>query len=191
MIDRAEQLRRGQSSAKGVKHPYAATEHRVIDSEAYADLTYSARSLLTMLTRQLTKDNNGYLNATYSLLKRYGFDSDRTITRAINELISHGFVWRTRQGGYQQGPSLYAVTWLPIKNKEGLFLAGFLPCAWRYWKSDENKEPPSKMRSDSRKNGGLIGFPTAKKAGEGTVKNADYELMPCSESKASFYEEAA
>ena len=39
------------------KHPYAAIEHRVIDSPAYADLAFSARSLLVIFTRQLTKDN--------------------------------------------------------------------------------------------------------------------------------------
>jgi hypothetical protein len=36
------------------KHPYAAIEHRVIDSPAYADLSYAARSLLVSITRQLS-----------------------------------------------------------------------------------------------------------------------------------------
>jgi hypothetical protein len=34
------------------KHPYAAIEWRVIDSPAYASLTFSARSLLVLLARQ-------------------------------------------------------------------------------------------------------------------------------------------
>jgi hypothetical protein len=82
-----------------LKHPYAAIEHRVIDSDAYADLTFSARALLMQLARQLTKDNNGHLQATHSYMKRYGF-SENTLTRAIAELIAHGFIYRTRSGGY-------------------------------------------------------------------------------------------
>ena len=84
------------------KHPYAAIEHRVIDSDAYADLTFSARSLLVLITRQLSKDNNGRLQATYSYMRKYGF-SENTLGRAIKELISHGMIYRTRSGGYQQG----------------------------------------------------------------------------------------
>ena len=82
--DRTEQFRRGQSPAKTTtKHPYAAIEHRVIDSEAYADLSFSARSLLIQLTRQLTKpNNNGRLQAAHSYLTRYGFSDNTEIGRA-------------------------------------------------------------------------------------------------------------
>ena len=180
MIDRTEQVKRGSQPRPGAKHPYAAIEHRVIDSGAYADLTFSARALLMLMSRQLTKDNNGQLQATFSYLQRFGFDSDRTVTRAIAELISHGFLHRTRKGGYQQGPSLYAVTWLPIKQRGGLFLDGFLSCAWRFWQACEKKTPPSKMRTCNRKNVGLTAPATDKNAVRGTVKIADYELMPCS-----------
>lgn len=68
------------------RHPYAAIDHRVIDSPAYADLTFSARSLLTLLTRQLTKDNNGHLQATYKYMKAFGFDSEHTLSRSIKQL---------------------------------------------------------------------------------------------------------
>ena len=154
MIDRAEQQRRGSQTPRktSTKHPYAAIEHRVIDSPAYADLTFSARSMLQLFARQLSKDNNGRLQATHSYLERFGF-SDRTLTRAVKELIAHGFIYRTRCGGYQQGASQYAVTWLKITQREGLFLDGFLPCAWRYWQPSENKTPPANLRYSNRKNG--------------------------------------
>lgn len=125
------------------KHPYAAIEHRVIDSPAYANLTFSARALLTMLTRQLTKDNNGHLQATHSYLARFGF-SDRTITRDIKELIAHGMVYRSKSGGFHQGAAQYALTWLPITRKEGIFLKGFKPFAWRDWVPLE-KNPHSQI----------------------------------------------
>ena len=180
MIDRVEATRRGQSSQRkpSTKHPYAALEHRVIDSPAYRALTYSARSLLTMLTRQLTKDNNGHLQATFKYLKEYGFDSERTIGRGIKELIAHGFVCRTRLGGYQQGPSLYAVTWLSITRKENVFLNGFVSCAWRDWNPADKKTPPAKIPSITGKNVVLSLSPQDKNAADRQDKNADYELIP-------------
>lgn len=130
------------------KHPYAAIEHRVLDSPAYAALTFSARSLLTMLARQLTKSNNGRLQATYKYLQPYGFDSDNTISRGIKDLIAAGLIYRTRCGGFHQGPSLYAVTWLSIgSQREGLFLHGCKVCAWRDWQPPEKKNTPPKLRT--------------------------------------------
>ncbi|MEF8729157.1 MAG: hypothetical protein V5B34_13230 [Accumulibacter sp.] len=161
------------------KHPYAAIEHRVIDSPAYASLTFSARALLTMLTRQLTKTNNGHLQATLSYLSPYGFDSDKTITRGIRDLIAVGLVYRTRAGGFHQGPSRYAVTWLPIAQRDGLYLHGFKSCAWRDWQPPENKNTPPKIRTDSRKNVPLTIVTTDKSTAEPGDKSTDNELMPC------------
>ena len=77
---------RGDKTATkaSTKHPYAAIEHRVIDSSAYADLTFSARSLLLLIARQLTKtNNNGHLQATFSYMERFGF-SVNTLSRATH-----------------------------------------------------------------------------------------------------------
>ena len=154
MIDRAEQHRRGQTPRQtSTKHPYAAIEHRVIDSPAFADLTPSAVKLLLLLARQLTKDNNGHLQATFSYMRRFEF-SENTLSRAIQELIAHGIIYRTRSGGYQQGAAQYAVTWLPIRNRQGLFLDGFKPCAWRDWQPEEaakKKTPHPKLMDTHRK----------------------------------------
>lgn len=183
-IDRVEASRRGQSTQRktSTKHPYAAIEHRVIDSPAYADLSFSARALLVQIVRQLTKDNNGHLQATYSYLRRFGFDSEHTIIRAVKELIAHGLICRTRSGGYQQGAAQYAVTWLPIKDREGLFLDGFKSCAWRDWVPDRKKTPLQKMQDHHCKNGIRTPSTTAKNAVRSPAKSADNELMPCSSS---------
>ena len=181
MIDRVEANRRGHSAQRksSTLHPYAATEHRVIDSPAYASLTFSARSLLVLITRQLSKDNNGHLQATFKYLSPYGF-SENTISRGIAELISTGIIYRTRSGGYQQGPAKYAVTWLPIsKTTDGLFLAGFKSCAWRDWTADRKKTPPSKVRTANRKNGERTSLTTAKYEVSPPPKSEDIELMPC------------
>jgi hypothetical protein len=74
------------------KHPYAAIEHRVLDSAAYAALPFSAQSLLLMLARQLNGKNNGRLQATITYLQPRGF-SDNTITRGIADLIAAGLIY--------------------------------------------------------------------------------------------------
>jgi len=144
-----------------IKHPYAATEHRVIDSPAYADLSYAARSLLVLITRQLTKDNNGHLQATLTYMERYGL-SKNTLTRSIRELISHGFIYRSKSGGYNQGAAQYAVTWLSVTNKAGIFMQGFQPCAWRDWLPVEKKCCTPKLGTCKPKNGERT-LPTAPK----------------------------
>lgn len=191
MADRHEQIRRGQQPRKGsTKHPYAAIEHRVIDSPAFADLTPSAVKLLVILVRQLTADNNGRLQATYSYVSKLGMGSQHTISRAIQELIAHGLIYRARSGGYQQGAAQYAVTWLPIKQREGLFLDGFKSCAWRDWEPDK-KIPPSKLQEGQCKNGMRTPSPTALYASSPPPKSADNELIPCRGSEAAMLSTAA
>lgn len=185
--DRVEASRRGQSATKTTtKHPYAAIEHRVIDSPAYADLTFSARSLLQLFARQLSKDNNGHLQATHSYLERFGF-SDRTLTRGVKELIAHGFIYRTRCGGYQQGASQYAVTWLKVTRRDGLFLDGFILCGWRHWEPAENKSPPANLRYSNRKNGDRQLLAQAKFTVSHPRKFTDIELMPVGVAKKPLF----
>jgi hypothetical protein len=189
-VDRIEQSRRGPSANKTTTtHRYAAVEHRVIDSPAFADLTFSAQSLLLLLARQLSKDNNGHLQATHKYMQQFGF-SDRTLTRATKELISHGFLYRTRTGGYQQGASQYAVTWLPIKRREGLLLEWFISCAWRKWEPDEKKSPPANLRACNRKYGGLPTLAAAKFTAEVGVKFTDIETVPVVDVKTPLYRAA-
>lgn len=178
MADRTEAIRRGQTGLrKGDKHPFVALEHRVIDSEAFADLKHSSVRILLAIARQLTKDNNGHLQATFSWCNRFGVGSDNTLTDAVADLIAHGFIYRTKSHGANGVWATYAVTWLPIKKSEGLFLAGFKMFAWRDWLPSEKKTSPQKLRADYRKNCGLKGKTTAETAGSLTSETADYE--PC------------
>jgi hypothetical protein len=150
MIDKVEARRRGQSkSKKTAQHPYAALEHRIIDSPAYQTLSFSAQALIILLARQITKDgNNGHLQATFAWCKPYGFGSGHTLQRAIAELIAHGLVYRTRSHGANKAWARYALTWLPIKDREGLFLGGFVANAWRDW-----VPPPGKRQVEKNANG--------------------------------------
>lgn len=179
-IDRTEAARRGQPQRKPPsKHPYAAIEHRIIDSAAHADLSFSARALLVQLVRQLTMpNNNGRLQAAHSYLIHYGF-SENTVTRGIAELINHGFVFRTRSGGFHRGPAQFAVTWIGLTdNRDGLSCNGFKPFAWRDWTPDQKKTRPPNLRTYNRKFGELT-KPTASNLGAvSPPKSEDIVLMP-------------
>lgn len=149
--DNTEAVNRGATRKKAATaHPYAAIEHRVIDSPAVADLTGNAFKVLVILTRQVTigKDrrlNNGHLHATFSYIKKFGIGSEHTLQSAVEQLISHGLIYRTKSHGANKVCARYALTWLPIQKREGLFLDGFKSCAWQDWKP-EKKAPGKNCR---------------------------------------------
>lgn len=183
MTDRTRAAPRGAKPAKpSTKHPYAAIEHRVIDSSAYADLSFSAQALLMLMARQLTKDNNGHLQATFAFCKHYGFGSEHTLRAAIAELVGHGFIYKTRSHGANGAWARYAVTWKPIKKPEGLFLSGFVPCAWREWVPDVKKTTRQKLLDQSGRKCSFTPEHPAETAGKPTAETADYEL--CTSSSA-------
>ena len=177
-VDKTEALRRGQpTSRKSAGHPFVALEHRIIDSPAFADLKHSSVRVLLAICRQLIKDNNGHLQATFTWCKRFGVGSENTLTDAVADLIAHGFIYRTKSHGANGVWARYAVTWLPIKKSEGLFISGFKMFAWRDWTMTDDKTLPQKLRDGRRRNCGLRGELPSETAGSHTAKTADYE--PC------------
>jgi hypothetical protein len=166
------------AAKSSLKHPYAAIEHRVIDSPAYADLSHSACRLLTLIARQLSKDNNGQLQATYSWCKARGIRSEHTLRDAIADLIAHGLIYRTRSHGANKAWARYAVTWLPIRNRDGLFLDGFKPYAWRDWESSNKKSSPQKVPEQSGRKCSFTPENPAESAGTRPAESAEYEFMP-------------
>lgn len=164
-------------STKATKsHPFAAIEHRVIDSSAYAALGHSACRLLTILARQLTKDNNGNLQATFTYCQPRGIGSEHTLSAAIADLIAHGFIYRSKAAGANKQWARYAVTWLPVKKPDGLFMAGFVSCAWRKWEHEKKISTALSTEISSRKCSLPRDFP-AGSAGNRLAESADYELV--------------
>lgn len=163
------------AAKKPREHPYAAIEHRVIDCPAYADLTHSACRLLVILTRQLTKDNNGHLQATFSYCKARGIGSEHTLRAAIADLIAHGFIYRTRSHGANKAWARYAVTWLSIKKRDKLFLDGFVSCAWRNWQPDQKKSTGQKIQEQSGRKCILTNENPTESASNSPAESADYE----------------
>ena len=109
----------------GNRRPFGAIDHVVIDSHAYACLKNSSVRLLNIIVRQLTINNNGHLQATYTFCGKRGIRSENTLRLAIIDLIKKGFICRTRSRGANGLPALYAVTWLSVSKKKGLYLHGF------------------------------------------------------------------
>jgi hypothetical protein len=180
MIDRVEATRRGQMPPKTTtRHPFAAIDHRVIDSPAFADMRPTAQVLLLLMARQLNRDNNGHLQASFKYMQRFGIGSEHTLRDAISELIAHGFVHRTRSHGANKAWAKYAVTWLPIKQREGLFLDAFKPCAWHGWQPSEKKSSRQKVLEQSGRKCSFTPKHPAESAGSRGAETADYELMPC------------
>ena len=163
------------------KHPYAAIEHRLIDSPAYADLKHSSVRVLLSVVRQLTKDNNGHLQCSFAWCKRHGIGSSNTLADSIADLIAHGVIYRTKSHGANGVWATYAVTWLPIKKPDGLFLAGFKMFAWRDWQQPNKKTLPQKLRHNYLKNCELSDKGISETATSLISETATYEsMLPCS-----------
>lgn len=184
--DRTEAAKRGQQRKPTTKHPFIAIEHRIFDSPAFVALKPNAKVALFALARQLRKDNNGHLQATASWLKRYGIGSEHTVKDAIAQLIAHGLIYRARSHGANGQWATYALTWLPITQRDGLFLSGFVSNQWRDWQPPEKKSSPQEVQDASRN---LCSFNTespALSAGRPPAKTAEYEsVLPCSDTKSA------
>lgn len=184
--DRHEAANRGQQRKATTKHPFIAIEHRIFDSPAFVALKPNAKVALFALARQLRKDNNGYLQATASWLKRYGIGSEHTVKDAVAQLIAHGLIYRTRSHGANGQWATYALTWLPIPKKDGLFLVGFVPNAWRDWQVSEKKSTPQKVQENTGRKCSFTPGSPAETAGTHPAETADYEsVLPCSDEDAA------
>ncbi len=168
-------LRKNKLRKPKTKHPFGMLEHRIIDSEAFADLSGSAVRLMVLLVRQIgPTENNGHLQATWSYCRKHGFNSQNTLASAIKELIAHGFLYRSRSRGPNKQWARYALTWLVLsKDTEKLFLHGFVRDAWRDWKKhpskiDENLPQKVKLRVKC----------SMKTEGKPPSKTEDYEYLP-------------
>lgn len=118
--------------AEAVRSRYTALPHALLDSVAFMGASHLARSLLCDLMRQHNGGNNGFIHAAVGWLRKRGWASTGQIQKAKAELIERGLIVRTKAGGLNAGPDLYALTWLPVSNFVGLDLkpAQYHPGAW-------------------------------------------------------------
>ncbi len=122
--------------------PFIKIGAGILDSDAYKDLGFSARSMLNELLFYYNGNNNGHIYMSKKVLQERGF-SKNTATAALKELLSHGFIYMTKKGGNVSGScSWYALTWLPIKTRlDGQNLNNFVRNAYEKWqKTPKNKK---------------------------------------------------
>jgi len=93
--------------------PLAALRH-----DNLKRLSPYACKLLLDLGRQYSGFNNGYLCASWSLMRHQGWRSPTTLHRAMLELEHYRVIARTQQGGLNK-PNLHGFTWRKINEKPG------------------------------------------------------------------------
>jgi len=113
--------------------PFVMIGSVLLNSDAYLDLNFSARSMLIEILNYYNGRNNGSIFLPKKILHNRGF-SKNTATKALKELTSHGFIYMTKKGGNLNGGcSWYAITWLPIDRANGQYLDNFVPNAFDKW----------------------------------------------------------
>lgn len=124
-----------KQQAEQVAGRFAALPHSVMDSAAWAGASYAARALAMELMRQHTGRNNGHFQLATGWLRRRGWNSGDMVQRAKVELVTRQLAIKTRLGGLNAGPDLWAVTWLPITDYAGLTEVSaqtYHPGAWHF-----------------------------------------------------------
>ena len=102
------------NKSRRIKGRFIALPHFVINDPKFLELSPGAVKLLIDIAEQFNLKNNGDLCAAFSIMRRRGWKSKDTLNRKLRELIDAGFIQQTRQGGLNNGPNLYAITWKPI-----------------------------------------------------------------------------
>ena len=131
------------------KDRFAGIPHAVMDHACYTTLSHKAARLLLDLAKQYNSVNNGDLSAAWSQLHERGWNSRDTLGRAIQELVDHSLILKTRQGGRNKC-NLYALTWRAIdecKGKLDIASTRTPPGDWQRWepKSIQHDRESSKV----------------------------------------------
>jgi hypothetical protein len=137
--------------AEQIAGRFAGIPHAVMDSTAFMGASHHARSLLFELIRQHTGRNNGHFQLARLWLARRGWNSSDMIQHAKAELIDRNLAIKTRLGGLNAGPDLWAVTWLPISDYSGLSEVSpnsYHPGAWHFL--DKTIPIPEKPQPEKR-----------------------------------------
>lgn len=91
---------------------FLAIPQSVFDAACFVALSPHAKALLLDLGAQYKGDNNGDLSLAWKLMKPRGWNSQTTLHKAKDELLSAELLFETRKGQRPNKCSLYALTWL-------------------------------------------------------------------------------
>jgi len=127
---------RAKYKGRKTSYSFVMLRHDVMRHENFKTLSGNATKLLIDLLSQFNGKNNGDFCATWSLMKKRGWRSKGTLSRALKELLQRGWIIKTRQG-WQNHSGLYAVTWLPIDECDGKLDIAHTVTAFNTWKEIE------------------------------------------------------
>lgn len=109
----------------------------VLESAACATLPLAAFKVLTVLASSYSGANNGTLACTESWARRYGINGTDTVRRSLKELERRGLIEVTRRGmRMRRVPTLYAITWASVDNRDGTPIGAPAPASHRYAQYD-------------------------------------------------------
>jgi hypothetical protein len=118
--------------------PFHQIPTALVRSRCWWSLTPKAVKLFWDLYVQYSGRNNGDLSMTWSQMVARGWRSRDTLNRARHELLDHGLIIQSRQGG-KHFPSLYAVSIREIDEcggKHDLQPTKVPPHDWKEWRPD-------------------------------------------------------
>lgn len=121
--------------AKGRREcgPYVIVPKDILLSDEYALLPAPAVKLMFDVYARYNGSNNGDFAASWTFMKSRGWRSKGTLQRALQALLTAGWLILTRQGGRHKA-SLYAVSFRPIdecKGKLDVLPTVVAPDSWR------------------------------------------------------------
>jgi hypothetical protein len=135
--------------------------HDVINNENFRTLTARATKLLIDMASQYRGNNNGDLAATWSLLRKRGWNSKDQIAKGLAELLRRGWIVQCKQGMRTPPvPTLYALTWLAIDECGGKLDRSSTKAPLNYWRAGSNPEYQPSPTKD-----GHVPFPDPRHAG--------------------------
>jgi len=120
---------------------FVALDYHLLASPAWNDLSLRARDTFVRLHTKYNGHNNGDLSITISELRSLGeLKSPASLSRALDQLWSHGFILLTRQGHFGSARlcNLWAVTTRKIddNSKKGIRGTDKPSNDWRDWSPD-------------------------------------------------------
>lgn len=147
-MTRAAERRRRQTG-RSESGSFLAVPHAVLASDAYRTLGAHATKLLFDLGSQYRGANNGDLSAAWRIMVARGWRSRDTLAKALRELLDHGLIELTRQGGLRRC-SLYALTWRAIDECGGKLDVSPTSVASGAWKPGQREQIASTATVSTR-----------------------------------------
>lgn len=138
---------------------YFPLAHAWFNTPEFRQLSAMSKNVFIAAAMQYNGGNNGDISLPLSLLREWACTGNRQRCHAIAELVSAGWLIRSRRGGLRMGPDLFALTVKPVdecidrqtgRSKHELRSGGGLLHLWRGDRAHLREPMQPKPRSDSK-----------------------------------------